>query len=171
MQKKHNSSHKKSISKIHKDRGLQYYKNTLRKKDIASPVISLPEFINSYSKFKPNVDKLIYGGSFIPNEPHNCNGNSLYITCKLLKGEMNYVEGVLRIKNELYHHCWIYSPKLRCYIDPTLFPKKDFKYYISDILEDKELPILATPDEINNSFNPAFVHENVKEMVKIIHKK
>lgn len=59
---------------------------------------------------------------------------------------------------------------LKCYIDPTLIPEKDFKYYISDILGEKDLVSLVTSKELNIPFNPAFVNENVKSMVRI-HKK
>lgn len=172
MKQKTHIKEKKAITKLHNDKGLQYYKDTLRKKDIAAPVISLPEFVKRYRKFKPNIGKLIYSGSFIPNEPQNCNGNSLYIARKLLKGEVYYVEGVLRIEKDLYHHGWLYSPKLKCYIDPTLFPEKDFKYYISNkISEEKNLTSLVTLDEVNNYFNPAWVNEGIKPLVRIGKKK
>lgn len=171
MKQNNHRKFKNNISKTHKDKGLQYYKETVCKKDIASPVISLHEFVKRYRRFKPNVSSLIYGGSFTPNEPHNCNGNSLYLACKLLKGELDYVEGVLRINNYLYHHGWLYSPRLGFYIDPTLIPKKGFKYYISDTLGEKDLVSLVTSEELNIPFNPAWVNENVKSMVRIRVKK
>lgn len=68
MKKKNQNRIKKNITRTHKDKGLQYYKDTFRKKDIASPVISLTEFVQRYRKFKPNICKLIYGGSFVPDE-------------------------------------------------------------------------------------------------------
>ena len=105
MKKINHGKFKKNITKTHQDKGLQYYKDTLRKKDIASPVISLPEFITRYSKFKPNVNKLIYGGSFIPNEPHNCNGNSLYVISLPRNSFHPLIVCMLCINN--YHYSYV----------------------------------------------------------------
>lgn len=172
MEKKNKNRTKKNITKTHKDNGLQYYRETVRKKNMAFPVISLTEFVKRYRKYNPNVCKLIFGGSFIPNEPQNCNGNSLYLACKLLKGELDYVEGVLQIDNGLYHHGFLYSSKLKSYIDPTLFPDNDYKYYISNIVSgENNLASLVSLDEVNKLYNPGWVNKGIKPMVKIRKKK
>lgn len=166
-----NSNKKQSLHKTHLDNGLNYYKQTLLKKDIATPVISLVEFINKYKKINPHIKQLIYADSYLPDIKHNCNGNSLFLATVVMREEFDYIEGVLRVKNELYHHGWIYSRTLKCYVDPTLDPEKKAIYYISDKISGiKNLDRHVDHNEHFESYNPEWINRNVIPVARIIPK-
>lgn len=172
MTNKPNKKINKIFQKSHKDKGLQYYKQTLDKKDIVKKIISLKDFVKQYKGKEPNISKIIYGGSFIPNIEHNCNGNCLYLATLILFGEFDYIEGVLRDLNKdlLYHHAWLYSKTLNCYMDPTLEPEKGVKYYISNRVSYKDIPSFISFDRLENTQDPQWINQGVKSKAKIIHK-
>lgn len=161
------------ITKKHRDEGKDYYKQTLRKRKIATPIISLRDFVKRYKRIDPDISTKIYGGSFIPMVEHNCNGNSLYLATILLFGEFDYIEGVLvdLIKDTVFHHAWLYSKSLKCYVDPTLEPEKAMKYYISDKVSYKNIPSFISFDRLENIMDPQWLNQGVKTHAGIISKR
>lgn len=71
------------------------------------------------------------------------------MTCVLLKGEFAYIEGVLIDGTTLFHHAWLYSKSLECFVDPILKPNNDMRYYISDVVDNQGIfEKLSTKDNI-----------------------
>ena len=171
MEKLGNKMKNRNNHKFNYEKNINYYKTTLKNKKLVSNIKSLPEFIGEYQKVKPNIVDLIYGGDYIPNIPHNCNGNSIYMSAYLLPKEFYYIEGVLKQNDLLFHHGWLYSRTLKCFVDPTLFPAKNDKYYISDAVSFEKTHKL-TVKKIGGRFydNPLWLHKNIDPEARIVNK-
>lgn len=162
---------KKNI-KQQEDKSLQYYQDTLRRNEVVSDVISLKEFVKRFKKCNPHIEKIVNNGWCQPNIPHECNGNALFLATILLPNEFLYVEGViLDDDKKIYHHAFLYSKSLKCFVDPTLDPK-DFIYYVSDKVGDIErlFSLLRYDKDFEANF-PSWINEDIISKARIREKR
>lgn len=154
--------------KQHEDKSLQYYRDTLRRNEVVSDVIGLKDFVKRFKKFNPHIDKIIHNYWFQCNVPHECYSNALLMATIVLPNEFQYVEGLLVEEDQVYHHAFLYSKSLRCYIDPTIENPKDFIYFISDNVDDIErLFSLLHYDKDIDSYFPSWKNEDIISKARI----
>lgn len=158
---------KKKNVKQNDDKSLKYYKDTLEKNEVVSDVIGLKEFVKQFKRYNPHIDKIVNNGWYQPNIPHECSGNTLFLATILLPNGFHYVEGVILDDDNLFHHAFLFSRSIKCFVDPTLDPK-DFKYYVSDKVHDIErLYSLLKYDKEYDVFSPSWINEDIISKARI----
>lgn len=150
----------------------EYYKKTLEGKEIdPNKVLSLGEYIQKYSKINPKIAELFAGFSQFTAKG-NCYGNVLFWSSGVLRGEWDYVEGVLEhlyndgVNDRYVHHAWAYSRSLDCYVETCPIDPLDRAYFISDVIKSEDVDKLITEivdeeDDTNVSYQPNWLNKDV----------